>query len=156
MSKFNIIRLHDQIRTPELQVEFLQKHGILNKSHTCVKCKTVNISVKRRAGTKYHYFECPNCHKQTSIRRNTLLYNKGISLRSFLMLAYFFICLNFTHQQLIHETNLSDDEDGPAAGPGPALSCHTTVDYTCTFRFSSCQQCGNYFKTKCCLQGLYS
>ena len=134
MSNFNIIRLQDQIRTADLQVEFLQKHGILNKSHTCVKCKTVITSVKHRAGTKFHFFECPKCHQQTSIRKKTIIYNKGISLRFFLMLAYFFICLNFTHKQLIHETNLSDEEDDPAAGPGPALSCHTTVDYTCAFR----------------------
>ena len=138
MSPLNLIKLHDQIKTPEMQVDFLQKHGILHKSSKCDKCDLVTDKVHRRAGSKYHFFRCPKCLQQSSIRKNTILYNKSISLRSFLMLAYFFISLNLTHDQLIHETNLSDDDDDPdaagPAGPGPSLSCCTTVDYTTLFR----------------------
>ena len=59
------------------------------------------------------------------------------------MLVYFFISLNLTQDQLIYETNLSDNDNDPAAagpaetagpaGPGPTLSSHTTVDYTALF-----------------------
>ena len=47
---------------------------------------------------------------------------------------FFFIPLKPTHDQLIHETNLSDNEDDSDAGPPPTLSCHTTVVYTTLFR----------------------
>ena len=36
MSPLNLTKLHDQLRTPEMQVDFLQKHGILHKSSKCV------------------------------------------------------------------------------------------------------------------------
>ena len=53
------------------------------------------------------------------------------------MLVYFFISLNLTQDQLIYETNLSDNDNDPAAaepaGPGPTLSSCTTVHYTTLF-----------------------
>ena len=136
MCKHNIITFHEEIRTPEKQVEFLTKYGVLNTFNTCNTCKTMTKTIKRRVGTKYYYFECDNCHKQTSIRKGTILYSKGISFRSFLMLAYFFIALNMTHAQLIHNTNLSgaEDEEEDMATGGPLLSCKTIVHYTNIFR----------------------
>ena len=58
------------------------------------------------------------------------------------MLAYFFISLSVTNYDLIHETNLSDNDNNPAiagpaatgpAGPGPTLPYWTMVDYTTLF-----------------------
>ena len=138
-TSLNLVKLHDQIRTSEQQVDFMQKYGILNTSHTCSVCDLVTTTVKRRPGTEYFYFECPKCHKQSSIRQNTDMYNKGISLRSYLMLAYFFIYLNLTHEQLIHETNMSVKEDEDDAS-SPVLSNNTTIKFTTKFRFVRAQR----------------
>ena len=132
-TSLNLVKLHDQIRTSEQQVDFMQKYGILNTSHTCSVCDLVTTTVKRRPGTEYFYFECPKCHKQSSIRQNTDMYNKGISLRSYLMLAYFFIYLNLTHEQLIHETNMSVKENEDDAS-SPVLSNNTTIKFITKFR----------------------
>ena len=75
----------------------MKKHGILHKSSKCDKCDLVTDKVHRRAGSKYHFFRCPKCLQQSSIRKNTILYNKSISLRSFLMLAYFFLSPSTSH-----------------------------------------------------------
>ena len=45
MSPLNLIKLHDQLRTLEMQVNFLQKHGILQKSSKCEKCDLVTDKV---------------------------------------------------------------------------------------------------------------
>ena len=47
MSPLNLIKLHDQLRTPEMQVDFLQKHGILHKSSKCDKCELGKLSRKK-------------------------------------------------------------------------------------------------------------
>ena len=137
MSRYKMCHLYDQIRTPDSQIAFLQKHDIFNTSHLCPDCDIVSTTVKNRAGSMYHYFECEKCHKQTSIRKNTVLYKKGISLRSFLMIAYIFVMLNYTHEQIIHEVDLSGDEE-EEPGEGPSLSCNTTVYYNNLLRCNNC------------------
>ena len=149
-----MLSLGDRIRTPEQQVEFLQEVRILPTSQYCEKetCMAPSDNLKRRPGTKYFYCECNTCHRQTSIRHGTILLHKGLSFRTFLLLAYFFSSLTLTHEQLIHECNLydsGDDEEevvrgregrgggegGYMVGTGARLSCNTTVHYNSIFRF---------------------
>ena len=42
----------------------------------------------------------------------TLLFGKKIEMRTFLLIAYFFVAACLTHEQIIHEIDLSCDEDG--------------------------------------------
>ena len=142
MCKYKWGRIYDEVRTPENQVEFLQKLGIINTTHHCNICNIEVTNIKKRPGTKYFYLECTNCHTQTSIRKNTVLYKKGISIRSFVLLAYTFIALTFTHEQYCYELSLSGDEE--EENQGPSLSCHTTVHYTGLFRDMIAEDLFNY------------
>ena len=146
--RYNLLSLGDRIRTPEQQVEFLQEVRILPTVQFCDKetCMAPCGNLKGRPGTKYFYCECNTCHRQTSIRHGTILLHKGLSFRSFLLLAYFFSSLTLTHEQLIHECNLYDSGEeeveevgrggagGYMVGTGARLSCNTTVHYNSIFR----------------------
>ena len=62
--------------------------------------------------------------------------SKGITFRTFLMIGYFFVAMNMTHQQLIHEVNLvcPEGEEGEYTLGTTLTSCHTTVFYNKVFR----------------------
>ena len=132
----NAITLAEQLRTPEDQVARLQQLRVLPVSHTCPTCNITTDSVKRREGTKYFYFWCSGCKSSTSIRKGTMLSSKGITFRTFLMIGYFFVAMNMTHQQLIHEVNLvcPEGEEGEYTLGTTLTSCHTTVFYNKVFR----------------------
>ena len=73
-------------------------------------------------------------------RTGTLLYGRKIGMRTFLLIAYFFIAMNMTHSQLIHEVDLTcpEEEDGKYQLSGGAkTSCNTTVHFHKIFRYSS-------------------
>ena len=71
------------------------------------------------------------------IRSGTLLYGKKIDLRSFLLIAYFFLATFLSHVELIHEINLSrDDKKGNyILSTGTKTSNQTVVFYHGIFRF---------------------
>ena len=73
-------------------------------------------------------------------RIDTLLYGVKKGMRTFLLIAYFFIPMNMTHSQLIHEVNLTcpKEEDGKyQLGGWAKTSCDTTVHFHKIFRYNS-------------------
>ena len=68
-------------------------------------------------------------------RTGTILFGKGIMLRTFVLLVYFFVATQLTHQQLIHEVDLEwDDVAGYKLSTGTKTSTATTVFYHKIFR----------------------
>ena len=68
-------------------------------------------------------------------RTGTILFGKGIMLRTFVLLVYFFVATQLTHQQLIHEVDLEwDDVAGYQLSTGTKTSTATTVFYHKIFR----------------------
>ena len=63
-----------------------------------------------------------------SHRTGTILYSKGIMLRTFVLLLYFFVAHRLTHEQLIHEVDLRcDDKNRYQLSTGTRTSVATTV-----------------------------
>ena len=133
----NAITLAEQLRTPEAQVAMLQQLRVLPLSRTCPTCSITTDSVMRREGTNYFYFWCSGCKSSTSLRKGTMLSNKGIPFRTFFLIGYFFVAMSMTHQQLIHEVNLvcPEEEEGQYTMSTTLPSCHTTVFYHKVFRW---------------------
>lgn len=125
----NAISLADKLRSPEDQVEYLQKNRISPISFNCPACDIVCERVKRKSGTNYFYFRCPNCHLERSIRTGTLLSDKNIEMRTFVLIAYFFVACFLTHQQLIHEVSLTVADGYYKTNKEKKTSCQTTVLY---------------------------
>ena len=148
----NAISLAEKLRSPADQVSFLQSRRILPKTYTCPDCQLTCEKAKLKPGTNYFYFHCPGCNSQTSLRlviaimflfmfmmslyrTGTILSGKGIMLRTWVLLVYFFAPTQLTHQQLIHEVDLCcDDEDGYQLSTGTKTSTATTVFYHKIFR----------------------
>ena len=58
-------------------------------------------------------------------------------MRTFLLIAYFFVATFLSHEQLIHEIDLSCDESGRfKLSTGSKMSNQTVVFYHGIFRFS--------------------
>ena len=70
-------------------------------------------------------------------RTGTILSGKGVMLRTWVLLVYFFVATQLTHQQLIHEVDLHCDEDGYQLSTGAKTSTATTVFYHKIFRFEN-------------------
>ena len=103
-STYNLITLSNEIRTLDSTVEFLKREGLLNNATHCKKCDNVSTVVHKRAGTNYHYFACPNCHTQTSVREGSIMAHKHTGYRTFVNLCYTFIMFSgLTLAQKIHE-----------------------------------------------------
>ena len=146
----NAIYLAEKLRTPKDQVSFLQRHRILPSSYTCPDCNLTCEEAKLKHGRNYFYFHCPGCNAQTSLRfvccccflfnlffcrTGTILFGKGIMLRTFVLMVYFFVAMTLTHQQLIHEVDLQCGEDEEyELSTGTKTSSATTVFYHKIFR----------------------
>ena len=108
----NAIALAEKLSTQEDPILELQKHWILPTSYTCPNCEVTTEKVEVEAKSNYHYFRCSCCKSRTSLRylfvcfhtticvqisivvcsrTGTLLFGKKIEMRSFLLIAYFFV-----------------------------------------------------------------
>ena len=67
-------------------------------------------------------------------RTGTILYGKKIEMRSFLLIAYFFVATFMTHEQLIHEIDLSCESGTFKLSTGSKTSNQTVVFYHMIFR----------------------
>ena len=105
-SSFNLIPLHDKVRTADGALKFLQSVDILPTTSVCDKCDTVCPAYSYRADTDYHYFACVKCKKQEAITKNTLLYHKNLTMKTFCLLAYrFTLMIGLSLLQTVHEVN---------------------------------------------------
>ena len=68
----NAISLADKLRSPEDQVNYLQKNRIFITSFNCLVCDIVCERVNWKSGTNYFYFRCPNYLLERSIRQSVL------------------------------------------------------------------------------------
>ena len=68
----NAISLADKLRSPEDQVNYLQKNWIFITSFNCLVCDIVWERVNWISGTNYFYFRCPNYLLERSIRQSVL------------------------------------------------------------------------------------
>ena len=73
-----------------------------------------------------------------SRRTGTLLSDKKIEMRTFVLIAYFFVACFLTHQQLIHEVSLTVADGRFKTNEEKKTSCHTTVLYHGIFRCRFC------------------
>ena len=71
-------------------------------------------------------------------RTGTLLFGKKIEMRSFLLIAYFFVATFLTHEQLIHEIDLSCESGTFKLSTGTKTSNQTVVFYHGIFRCFIC------------------
>ena len=71
-----------------------------------------------------------------SFRTGTILSGKHIMLRTFVLMAYFFVASNLTHEQIIHEVGLDVVDDSYKLSTGSKTSSATTVFYHQIFRFN--------------------
>lgn len=103
-SSYNLITLSNEIRTSDSAIEFLRRQGLLNNASKCAKCGNVSTVVHKKAGTNYHYFACPTCRTQTSMRDGSIMAHKHTGFRTFINLCYTFIMFSaLTLAQKIHE-----------------------------------------------------
>ena len=68
----NAISLAYKLRSPEDQVNYLQKYRIFITSFNCLACDIVCERVNWKSGTNYFYFRCPNYLLERSIRQSVL------------------------------------------------------------------------------------
>ena len=79
--RFNLISLHDRIRTKAKALAFLQDKGIIKSNNCCLKCNIKCTTNNLRNDSNYVYFRCPKCGVQESVRKDTFLYCKvGLEL----------------------------------------------------------------------------
>lgn len=92
MGSVNFISLHDEIRTKDAAIKYLQDSDIIKKENLCVKCKIVTSTISSSDRDNYVYFKCKTCSSMVSIRKDTFLYNKVISPISPLHSIHIFSC----------------------------------------------------------------
>ena len=68
-------------------------------------------------------------------RSGTILHGKKIEMRSFLFIAYFFVATFLTHEQLIHEIDLTCESGTFQLSTGSKTSNQTVVFYNMIFRY---------------------
>ena len=124
--------------------------------YTCPNCEVTTEKVEVEAKSNYHYFRCSCCKSRTSLRylfvcfhmticvqisivvcsrTGTLLFGKKIEMRSFLLIAYFFVATCLTHEQLIHEIDLSCESGTFQLSTGSKTCKQTLVFYHGIFRW---------------------
>ena len=74
--KFNLISLHDEIRSMKDAIKFAQERNILKKSTKCKTCARTCKIQYNDAKDNYKCFRCHKCNTKESIRKDTFLYNK--------------------------------------------------------------------------------
>ena len=126
----NVILLADKLRSPEDQVNYLQKNRIFPTSFNCPACDIVFERVKK--------FQ--------------IMFGVGVFLMSQsqewnfsfwqedrdALIAYFFVACFLTDQQLIHEVSLTVADGRFKTDEEKKTSCHTTVLYHGIFRCRFC------------------
>ena len=88
--RYNGPYLAELVSTPALALAFLQSHGVVRREGCCDKCQTAFPPPRYRADLDHHYFKCLKCKHEESIYKHTYLYQKNITMRSFVMFAYHF------------------------------------------------------------------
>ena len=74
--RYNLIPLHDRVRSKAKALKFLQDKGIIKSSNCCSKCNVKCTTNNLRNDSNYVYFRCPKCGVQESVRKDTFLYCK--------------------------------------------------------------------------------
>ena len=113
-------------------------------STKCEFCDKLLTTVYTKGS--YHFFQCKECNKKFSLRKNTFLSNANISLRKFILLVYIFVANFWTYKDIQKETNLSStDEENSDNEDGASSSTHlgkATISKYFTF-FRSVWMCVN-------------
>ena len=149
----NAISVADKLRSPEDQVEYLQKNRIFPTSFNCPACDIVCERTGKVAPTTstsdalivilkgalgivfcswYTLFQIlfgVDVFWWVNRRTGTLLSDKKIEMRTFVLIAYFFVACFLTHQQLIHEVSLTLANGYFKTSKEKKTCCQTTVLY---------------------------
>ena len=90
MEKYNFNRLLKETNSPEKEISFLQKFGIIPKTVDCAKCGKALAKVFKVDDYVFFRCSCPG-RPRVSVMKHTLLYSSTISISVFLVIVYGFI-----------------------------------------------------------------
>lgn len=116
----DIVAFCEQIRTPELSIEFLRERGILKRiPPRCSDCRGPMTEVKDVSFSDGYVWRCPK-HKgrKKTIRTGPFIENANFELKKFVELAYFWsLSISSASMEILCQ-----------------LSAHTIIDYNNFFR----------------------
>ena len=86
--------IYGNCSTAESSLRFLQSRGILKDEMVCNNCSN-NMTIQpcsRSKSADLFIWTCKPCRKYTNIRTGSILSNKNLSFKSFLLVIFFFSC----------------------------------------------------------------